>query len=102
MPSNLKYFREDVLVDGQKFTNCLFVESRIIYRATAPVQFDQCTFTTCEWVFGGPAENMLFYLAALATNLGEDARTMVLNLLNGIASGQLDNVMTQSHPPVAV
>jgi hypothetical protein len=102
MIANKRFFREDVLVDGQKFYNSQFTECRIVFRATAPVQFDQCVFTQCEWVFDGPAENMLFYLAALATSLGPDAQEMVINLLNGIASGELNKVMRKTEPPVAV
>lgn len=102
MIANEKFFRQDILVDGQSFYNCQFTECRIVFRATAPVQFDKCVFTQCEWVFDGPAENMLFYLTALATNLGVDAREMVMNLLNGIASGELDNVVRKTQPPVAV
>jgi hypothetical protein len=102
MIANRTFFREDVLVDGQHFRNCQFTESRIVFRATAPVEFEECVFTQCEWVFDGPAEHMLFYLSALATSLGVDAREMVVNLLNGIASGQLDDVMRKTKPPVAV
>jgi hypothetical protein len=102
MIANKNFIKQDVLIDGQKFFNCKFIQSRIVFRATAPVQFDQCVFTECEWVFGGPAENTLRFLSALATDLGEEAAIMVRNMLDGIATGQIDKVLTESRPPVAV
>jgi hypothetical protein len=102
MIANQKFFKQDVLIDGQKFFNCQFIQSRIVFRATAPVQFDKCVFTECEWVFDGPAENTLRFMSALATSLGDEARTMVINMLNGIVSGQIDQVLRETRPPVAV
>src|SRR5215204_5243773 len=102
MIANQKFFKQDVLIDGQKFFNCEFIQSRIVFRATAPVQFDQCVFTECQWVFDGPAENTLRFLSALANDLGPEANAMVINMLNGIVSGQIDRVLFETKPPVAV
>ena len=102
MISNKNYIKQDVLIDGQRFFNCKFIQSRIVFRATAPVQFDQCVFTECQWVFDGPAENTLRFLSALANDLGPEANAMVINMLNGIVSGQIDRVLFETKLPVAV
>jgi hypothetical protein len=102
MIANQNFFRQDVLVDGEHFRNCQFTECRIVFRATAPVEFEECVFTQCEWVFDGPAKQTLFYLSALATSLGVDAREMVADLLNGILSGEFGSGAKKTQPPVAV
>jgi hypothetical protein len=102
MISNKTFTKRDVLIDGQKFYNCRFIQSRIIFRGTKPVQFDKCVFTECEWVYDGPAENTLRYLSALANDLGPEAREMVINVLNGIVSGQIEKVLVETRPAVGV
>ena len=66
------------------------------------MQFDRCVFTECEWVYDGPAENTLRFLSALANDLDPEAREMVINRLNGIVSGQIENVLVETRPGVAV
>ena len=102
MIANQKFIKQDVLIDGQKFFNCQFIQSRIVFRGTGPVQLENCVFTECQWVFDGPAEHTLRFLSALATDLGDEARTMVINMLNRIVSGQTDKVLLETRPPVAV
>lgn len=102
MTSNQTFIQRDILIDGREFFNVQFIQCRIVFRGTGSVQFDNCVFTECEWVFDGPAENTLRFLAALATDLGEEARTMVMNMLNSIVNGQNDNVLRETRPPVAV
>lgn len=102
MIANQRFLNQDVLIDGKEFFNCQFTQCRIIFQAIGPVQFEACTFTECQWVFDGPAENTLFFLSALATDLGPEAATMVRNMLNGIATGQIDKVLTRGRHPVAV
>ncbi|MGH2614345.1 MAG: hypothetical protein ACRDJC_03835 [Thermomicrobiales bacterium] len=102
MTANQKFLRQDILIDGREFFNCEFIQCRIVFRGTGPVQFEQCVFTECQWVFDGPAENTLFFLSALATDLGPEAAAMVENMLNGIATGQIEKVLTQTRPAVAV
>ncbi|MDQ3226810.1 MAG: hypothetical protein M3Q50_09300 [Chloroflexota bacterium] len=102
MYKDKKFINQDVLIDGQRFFNCRFIESRIVFRGTAPVQFEDCVFTECQWVFDGPAENTLRFLSALANDLGPEANAMVVNMLQGIVLGQIDNVLAPTRPPVAV
>ena len=102
MTANQKFLNKDILIDGREFFNTEFIRCRIIYRGTGPVQFEGCVFTECQWVFDGPAENTLFFLSALATQLGSEAAAMVKSLLEGIATGQIEKVLTQTRPPVAV
>ena len=102
MTSNQQFVNQEILIDGEEFYGCQFTRCRIVFRATGPVHFDKCVFTECEWVFDGPAENTLFFLAALATSLGDEARAMVVNMLDGIATGQIEKVLTKTQPPVAV
>jgi hypothetical protein len=93
---------EEILIDGKEFIECLFTRCRVAFRGIGPVRFEDCVFTECEWVFGGSAENTLFFLSALATDLGPEAASMVRNLLDGIETGKLDQILTKPKRPVAV
>ena len=60
---------ENIHIDEDEFTNCTFVNCRIIFTGKGPTRFTNCRFDECQWVFDGPAENTIQYLAALYTGL---------------------------------
>jgi hypothetical protein len=47
--------REELLVDGVKFTDCSFERSIIIYSGGIMPTFESCRFTGVEFRFRGPA-----------------------------------------------
>ena len=52
-----------VLLDGNEYVNCLFIDCELIYRGGA------CTFESntrrCSWLFEGPAMNTIGLLREL-------------------------------------
>ena len=45
----------DVDLDDNDFTECIFRQTRMLYRGTGFFSFDECTFDRCSWVLKGPA-----------------------------------------------
>ena len=52
-----------VVVDGNQYVNCLFIECQLIYRGGA-CKF-QSTVRRCSWFFEGPAQNTIRILREL-------------------------------------
>lgn len=65
MSTSVVYSHETVSLDGQIFSDCEFLKSRLIFAGGEPPIFENCRFQDCEWRFDGPAGNTLAYLKNL-------------------------------------
>lgn len=65
MSTSVVYSHETVSLDGQVFSDCEFMKSRLIYAGGEPPIFDNCRFTNCEWRYDGAAGNTLAFLKAV-------------------------------------
>jgi hypothetical protein len=90
-----------VELDGNEFERCTFIQSKLVFSATASVSFESCVFDRCEWVFDGPAETMLFFLSALYRGLGPEGERLVEAIFESIRSGTVGDKITKP-PFVAV
>ena len=68
--------RSEVL-DGKKYINCVFVKSTLIYKATASVSLEGCSFAEVGWIFEGPAERTMSFLRGLYHGAGEGGQQLV-------------------------
>jgi hypothetical protein len=85
-----QFSAERVEVDGFTFERCIFDRCRIVYSAAGPVQFKDCKFISCDWVFNDAADLTLAYLAALYRGLGDEGRTLVDSIFQEIRTGTLE------------
>ncbi len=76
-----------IRIDEDVFTNSKFVRCRIVFTGVRPARFENCVFDRCEWVFDGPAENTIQYLAAMYNGLGTGGRELVEGLFDSIRKG---------------
>lgn len=76
-----------ILLDNCKYTNVTFVNCRLIYGATGPVEFVNCTFDSTSFGFVGAAAATVSFLQHIAGDA------------SGAAESGLDvltQIMTQS------
>ncbi len=66
------YENRRLTVDGGRFVRCRFVQSKIIYYATAEVSFEGC-----EWIFEDAADRTLRYLSMLQHQGGNEGKGVV-------------------------
>jgi len=71
------YENRRLTVDGGRFIRCRFVQSKIIYDATAEVSFEECSFEGCDWVFQNAADRTLRYLSMLIHQGGVEGNAVV-------------------------
>lgn len=92
---NSKFFADtsfqggQVEVDNTTFTRCHFIRCQILYSATGPVTFNDCTFHECDWTFEGAAESTLYFLSALYRGLGGGGREVVETIFQAIRDGRV-------------
>lgn len=65
MSTSVVYSHETVSLDGQVFSDCEFLNSRLIYAGGEPPVFEHCRFRDCDWRFEGPAGRTLAHLKTL-------------------------------------
>jgi hypothetical protein len=66
--NNRTFFDEEVAIDGNEFTDCLFNECNMHYAGGTAFFKGKCRFQKCQWSFSGAAHNtvlMLRYIHAL-------------------------------------
>jgi hypothetical protein len=63
--TSVVYSHETVSLDGQVFSDCEFLKSRLIYAGGEPPIFEHCRFQDCEWRFDDAAGRTLAYLKNL-------------------------------------
>lgn len=90
---------EDIRIDEDEFTNCEFVNCRIIFTGKGPASFSNCKFDQCQWVFDGPAEDTIQYLAALYTGLGPGGQDLVEGIFDSIRKGGVGHGALIPGPP---
>ena len=96
---NQTFDNRRIPIDGVRFENCVFSDTKLIYRAAAEVEFDGCTFGSCEWVFEDAALRTLQLLAALFDGLGIEGQHLVRAVFAAVEEGQLGEMLF--HPTVA-
>jgi hypothetical protein len=78
---------EDIRIDENVYTSCIFRNCRIIFTGKGPAQFSNCKFDQCQWVFDDAAEQTIQYLAALYTGLGPGGEDLVEGIFDSIRQG---------------
>jgi hypothetical protein len=80
---------QDILLDGNSYRNCRFIDCRMIYEGTGPMEFggNDCTENT-QWVFGGPAAQFKEFLSVLYKFGGESGRNLVEQFFEEIRRGK--------------
>lgn len=90
-----RVFRHETIdLDGNTFEDCKFVECKLVFRAYERVYFNRCTFTECDWTFGGPAETTFVFLRDLYHGLGYEGMNLVDAMVSGIKAGTFPETPT--------
>ena len=89
---------ETVEVDGTFFRGCQFYHCKIVFSGLKPVKFEECLFDSCDWVFNGPAANVLLYLSALYNGLGESGQDLVESIVESIRQGTVIQSIPSMQP----
>ena len=64
-----KFERQRLVIDGQDYDTCAFVECRLLYNGGEVPRFSGCDFVRCGWDLGDAAMRTIGYLAVLR-NIG--------------------------------
>jgi len=75
---------EEIDLDGNTFTGCVFRRCIIRFSARATVSMSDCKFHDCTLTVGGPAALTLDYLRAVYHGLGEWGRKSVERLFEEV------------------
>ncbi len=89
--------KTSLIVDGQRFVRCTFVDCQLIYEATIAADFDDCTFHDCTWTFDGAAERTITYLATLATKTGPYGRKLVDGVFKSVLNRRVLEIRDEAH-----
>lgn len=82
-----RFINENVRIDENEYTDCTFVNCRVIFSGKGPTRFTNCKFDQCTWVFDGPAEETIQYLAALYSGLGPGGQDLIEAVFDSIRQG---------------
>lgn len=90
-----------IVLDGNAYKRCKFLECQLVFSGEAGVDFDDCLFRKCNWVFKGAATTLSF-LGALdrGTRAGSDY-DLFGALINAIRQGVVSNVSNAPEPALA-
>ncbi|MFP4036287.1 MAG: hypothetical protein ACLFUE_02070 [Desulfobacteraceae bacterium] len=75
---------QKILLDGNDYAECAFVDCDLRYGGSAPVSFDNCRFDNCGWSFVDAASNTLYFMASLYHGLGQGGRDLIEQLFESI------------------
>jgi hypothetical protein len=79
--------RGEVVLDGDTFIGCSFLECRLVFYSSKPCYLAGCTFDQVAWrVYGSAAETFNF-LARLYHSGGEEGRRLVEDTFDSIRRG---------------
>lgn len=56
----------EVPLDGRTFRDCVFVDATLLFDGGTPPNFVNCRFERSRFGFGGPAQNTVNFLRAMA------------------------------------
>ena len=59
------FSNETVVLDGNDYRNCTFVDCVIVFRGTAAVSLNGVTTNNCRWTFEGAAGLTVKFMTAL-------------------------------------
>lgn len=60
-----EFIADDVQLDGNQFTNCIFRKCRMHFRAKAPVRLNGCVLDNVTWHFSESAALTLDFMRAM-------------------------------------
>lgn len=63
---------QDIVLDGNTFTECTFTNCRLSYSGVLPVSMVSNRFDNCKWGFLGPAAATLNFMTALYHGGGKE------------------------------
>lgn len=86
---NRSFDNRRIPIDGTRFEDCTFVQTKLIYLGEGPVEFSGCTFDACTWVFEGAAFETLQFLSTLNDRLGADGERLVTAIMGSVREGTL-------------
>ena len=86
---------QHVYVDGKRFVNCTFENTKLVFRGEAGSGLEGCSFTNSGFVFEGPAERTAEILASLYAVPG--FRPLIENTFEAIKKGNLPRVIPPSN-----
>lgn len=89
--------KTSLIVDGERFVRCTFVDCQLIYEARIAADFDDCTFHDCTWTFGGAAEHTITYLATLANKAGPYGRELVEGVFKSVMNNRVIELRDEAH-----
>jgi hypothetical protein len=80
---------EEIHMDFNHFTNCIFIECSLIYHGYGPIGMDGCSFTNVRWIFSDAAKNTVGFMTALYAGAGEGGKKLIEATFENIKKGQL-------------
>ncbi len=87
--ANRTYGMQRLPIDGTRFRACVFTHTKLIFTASDRVEFVDCTFNECDWVFEGSALITLQLLSGLYKGLGLEGEKLVDRIVADIKTGRL-------------
>ncbi|OGA50952.1 MAG: hypothetical protein A3F74_22040 [Betaproteobacteria bacterium RIFCSPLOWO2_12_FULL_62_58] len=81
---------ETVTIDGKRFEDCIFNDTRLKFRGTRAVQFVSSTFVGVKWIFGGNAALTFAFVSMLYRAMGDDVGRPLLDYVIKSVKGGKD------------
>jgi hypothetical protein len=63
-------FTGRVVLDENRYRNCVFSEATLVFYGGQPPTFEACTFERCQWTFNSSAGNTVAFLRTMAHSDG--------------------------------
>ena len=97
-----RFTNQIVEVDNNQFVDCMFIKCGLRFTGAGVVGYQDCVFDECEWIFDGPAENTIQYLAAMYNGLGSGGRDIVEGIFDSIRRGGVGHgILVHTPSPVS-
>lgn len=82
------YGAQRLPIDGGRFVDCTFNQTKLIFKACDTVAFEDCAFKECDWVFEGSALLTLQLLSGLYRGLGDEGTRLVEEIVESVKHGR--------------
>lgn len=96
-----QFANKTVEVDNNQFVDCKFTNCVLRFTGAGAVGYQNCVFDRCEWMFDGPAETTIQYLAAMYQGLGPGGRDIVEGIFDSIRQGGIGHGILHYTPSPA-
>jgi len=80
---NKTFRKKTVLLDGNEYISCRFLDCTIEYRGGGNIVLDSNSFQGCRWSFAGEAANTLAFMGSLYAQGGE-SKALIEQTFNNI------------------